>query len=41
MFLYIYICCFITEMAFSYRWSITEISGPRYVTLTILTFGIM
>jgi len=35
--LYIYICCFISKIAFSYRWSVTEISSDRYFTITILT----
>jgi len=35
--LYIYICCFISEITFSYSSSVTGISGHRYFTITILT----
>jgi len=37
MFLYIYICCFIGKLTFSYSSSVMEISGHRYFTITILT----
>jgi len=35
--LYIYICCLISDITFSYSLSVTEISGHTYFTITILT----
>jgi len=31
--MYIYLCCLITKILFSYWWSITKISGRRYFTV--------